>query len=104
MNRVVRDGRVAVLYSPNYGAGWATWAQPEIREDVMFDPGAVDLVEQEKWDELEVYITLKYPSMFTGGLRDLQVAWVPKGTQFIINEYDGNESIQTRDTTDWITA
>jgi hypothetical protein len=104
MNRIVRDGMVAVLYSPDYGAGWSTWASAEIRESVLFDPGAVELVEQEKWQELEMYIKLKYPNMFCGGLRDLQIAWMPVGTQFIINEYDGNESIQTRDTTDWITA
>jgi len=104
MNRVVRDGQVAVLYSPGYGAGWSTWASTEIRQDVLFDPGAVELVEQEKWDELEVYIRLKYPDMFCGGLRDLQIEWLPEGTQFIVNDYDGNESIQKRDSVDWITA
>jgi len=104
MNRVVRDGQVAVLYSPGYGAGWSSWASREIREDVLFDPGAVELVEQEKWDELEVYIALKYPGLYTGGLRDLHIEWMPVGTQFIVNDYDGNESIQKRDTTDWYTA
>ena len=104
MNKVVRDGLVAVLYSPDYGAGWSTWAGQDIREAVMFDPAMVELVEQEKLEDLEVYVTLKYPNMFTGGLRDLQILWMPEGTQFIVNEYDGNESIQTRDSTDWYTA
>lgn len=104
MNRVVRDGMVAVLYSPGYGAGWSTWVKPEIRQDVLFDPAIVDLVEQEKLEELEVYVKLKYPDMFTGGLRDLQIEWIPQGTQFIVNDYDGNESIQKRDSTDWYTA
>ena len=104
MNRVVRDGQVAVLYSPGYGAGWSTWAKPEIRQEILFDPAIVGLVEQEKWEELEVYITLKYPNMFCGGLRDLQIEWIPEGTQFIVNDYDGYESIQKRDTTDWYTA
>ena len=104
MNKLVRDGLVAVLYSPGYGAGWSTWAQPEIRQDVLFDPAIVELLEQEKLEELEVYIRLKYPEMFTGGLRDLRIEWMPVGTQFIVNDYDGNESIQTRDSTDWHTA
>jgi hypothetical protein len=104
MNRVVRNGMVAVLYSPDYGAGWSTWASAKIREDVLFDPAMVELVEQEKLEELEVYVKLKYPDMFTGGLRDLQIEWIPVGTQFIVNDYDGNESIQKRDTTDWYTA
>ncbi len=104
MDKVIRDGLVAVLYSPGFGAGWSTWADTEIRQDVLFDPGAVVLVEQEQWEELEVYITLKYPSLYTGGLRDLKIEWLPEGTQFIVDEYDGNESIQKRDTTDWFTA
>ena len=104
MTKVVRDGMVAVLHSPSYGAGWSTWASEEIREAVMFDPAMVELVEAEKLEELQVYVTLKYPDMFCGGLRDLQIEWLPEGTQFIINEYDGNESIQKRDSTDWYTA
>jgi len=104
MNKVVRDGLVAVLYSPGYGAGWSTWASADIRDQVLYDPGLVDLVEHEKWTEAQAYVTLKYPGMFCGGLRDLQILWMPEGTQFIVNEYDGNESIQTRDSTDWNTA
>jgi hypothetical protein len=102
MNKVVRDGRVAVLYSPDYGAGWFSWntRYPEL----LFDPAMVELVEAEKWDELQAFVTLKYPDIYAGGLRDLRIEWVPEGTQFIVNEYDGNESIQTRDSTDWITA
>jgi hypothetical protein len=104
MNKLVRNGQVAVLFSPDYGAGWSTWADREIREAVLFDPAMVELVEQKKWPELEVYVTLKYPNMFTGGLSDLQIAWIPEGMQFIINEYDGNESIQTNDSTAWYIA
>ena len=104
MNRVVRNGQVAVLYSPGYGAGWSTWANEDIRKGVLFDPGAVDLVEQEKWDELQAFVALKYPEIYAGGLRDLQIWWLKEGTQFQVNEYDGNEHIETRDTVDWITA
>ena len=28
MQKVIRDGKVAVLYSPGYGAGWYTWSVP----------------------------------------------------------------------------
>jgi hypothetical protein len=104
MNKLVRNGQVAVLFSPDYGAGWSSWARPEIRHDVLFDPAMVELVEQQMWPELEVYVTLKYPDLFTGGLRDLKIGWVPEGTHFIVHEYDGNESIQARDSTDWYIA
>lgn len=104
MNRLVRDGNVAVLYSPGYGAGWSTWADTDIRENVLFDPAMVELVEQEKWDELKAFVALKYPTLYTGGLEDLHIEWMPVGTQFIVEDYDGNESITRRDTTDWYTA
>ena len=102
MNRVVRDGMVAVLYSPGYGAGWFTWntSHPEI----LFDPAMVELVEAERWDELRAYVVLKYPDIYAGGLEDLQIEWIPEGTQFQVNEYDGNENIERRDSVDWITA
>jgi hypothetical protein len=102
MNKLVRDGRVAVLYSPGYGAGWFSWntGYPEI----LFDPAIVELVEAEKWEELQAFVILKYPDIYSGGLKNLEIEWVPEGSQFQINEYDGNESIQKRDSTDWITA
>ena len=80
MNRVVRDGMVAVLYSPGYGAGWFSWntKHPEI----LFDPAIVELVEKEKWEELRAFVTLKYPDIYTGGLDDLQIRWIPQGMQF----------------------
>jgi len=102
MNKVIRDGLVAVLYSPGFGAGWYTWntSHPEI----LFDPAVVELVEAERWEELQAYVTLKYPDIYAGGMRELEVAWIPQDTQFRVNEYDGSESIETRDTVDWITA
>lgn len=104
MNKVVRDGLVAVLYSPGFGAGWSTWADPSIREQILFDPGLVDLVENEKWKEAEAYVTLKYPEFYAGGLEDLLIEWVPVGTQFQVCEYDGKEWIEKRDSVDWVTA
>ena len=102
MNKVVRDGRVAVLYSPGYGAGWFTWNTS--RPEILFDPAMVELVEQEKWEELRAFVVLKYPDIYVGGLEDLQIEWMPEGTQFQVNEYDGYESIEKRDSVDWITA
>ena len=102
LNKIVKDGKVAVLYSPGFGAGWYTWnyAYPEI----LFDPAIVEFVEKDQWDELEMYVTLKYPDIYDGGLRDLKVRWLPQGSDFIINEYDGSESISLKDTMNWLTA
>jgi hypothetical protein len=102
MNKVVRDGRVAVLYSPGYGAGWFSWntEYPEI----IFDPGLVDLVEQGDKEKILAYVNLKWPDAYTGGLEDLQIEWLPAGTEFVIDETDGAEFIKIKDDVSWITA
>ena len=102
MNKLLDNGKVAVLYSPGFGAGWSTWNKgvPEI----VFDPAVVAFVENKHWAELQTYVTLKYPGLYIGGMKDLAVAWLPEGTEFRIGEYDGAESIEIKDNTDWITA
>lgn len=48
VDKVIRDGKVAVIYSPGYGSGWSTWsgASKEIIERMIFDPELVALVEK----------------------------------------------------------
>ena len=102
MNKLVRDGMVAVLYSPDYGSGWYTW-NPN-HPELLFDPAIVQLVEEDKFDELKTYVALKYPNIYEGGMWELKVAWIPEGAMFRINEYDGDESIELKDDADWFTA
>lgn len=102
MNKLSKDGKVAVLYSPGFGAGWYTWnyEYPEI----LFDPAIVKLVEKEQFEELETYVILKYPEIYTGGMKDLKVEWIPEGALFKVNEYDGAESIELKENDDWLVA
>lgn len=102
MNKLSEDGKVAVLYSPGFGAGWYTWNQTV--PQILFDPAIVKFVEKEKWDELATYVALKYPDIYTGGMKDLKVAWLPEGTLFRIDDYDGNESIELKENDDWLVA
>lgn len=102
--KVVRDGMVAVLYSPGFGAGWYTWKSGEYGEELIFDPMMVKYVEEGKTDELYAYAAMRYPDTYTGGLDDLSIAWVPEGTLFRINEYDGNESIEILGESSWVKA
>jgi hypothetical protein len=102
MDRVVRDGKVAVLYSPKYGAGWYSWNRDRI--EILFDPAIVDLVEKGQAEELQVYVTLKYPDLYTGGLDDLAIEWIPVGSRFIIEEHDGAETVKLQKTIKWIRA
>ena len=101
---------MAVLISPNFGAGWSTWADSEYRHDCLFDPWIADVIlseqynPEEKQERIAAYCAVKYPNMFLGGLEDLAVEWVPKDAAFRVVEYDGNETIELRDDIDWIIA
>lgn len=102
VDKLIDNGRVAVLYSPGFGAGWSTWNQ-EVPE-IIFDPAIVKFVENDQMAELTTYVTLKYPGLYTGGMKDLAIAWVPVGTLFKVNEYDGSESIELKESEEWIVA
>lgn len=102
MEKLVVDGKVAILYSPGFGAGWYSWNQTV--PQILFDPAIVKFVEKEKFDELATYVTLKYPDIYTGGMKDLKVAWIPEGTLFKVEDYDGSESIELKESDDWIVA
>ena len=102
MNKLIRDGKVAVLISPEFGGGWSTW-NPK-HPEILFDPAIVEFVEQQQTEELQVYVTLIYPDIFTGGLEGLTIEWVPQGVRFRVNEYDGSESIELQDHVNWLEA
>ena len=102
LNKLVDNGKVAVLYSPGFGAGWSTWNQ-EVPE-LVFDPAIVKFVENDQWDELATYVALKYPGIYDGGMRDLAVAWIDVGAEFRIHEYDGSESIEVKEELVWLVA
>ena len=102
MNKLIRDGRVAVLISPDFGGGWSTW-NPKYPE-ILFDPAIVEFVEKDQSEELEVYVTLRYPGIYDGGIVGLKIEWIPAGTFFRVSEYDGAESIEIRDKVNWMQA
>ena len=96
VDKVIRDGKVAVLYSPGFGAGWSTWAyNPEHKEQMVFCPALVFALE--KGEDLEVVAEALFPGEYHRGLADLKVCWIPMGEKFRISEYDGSESIELLD-------
>lgn len=101
MNKLIRDGQVAVIFSPGYGAGWYSWHQIE---ELLYDPSIVQWLESGELDKIENYLTLKYPGEYFGGLEDLSIKWIKQGTEFQIHEYDGAESIEYREKQEWLIA
>lgn len=94
MEKVVRDGCVAVLYSPGYGAGWYSWHK---REALLFHPTVVELVENGQnhliTEELVAEILGSDAYVCILGAKDLRIKWIKEGTVFDIDEYDGYESL-----------
>ena len=102
--RVVRDGCVAVLYSPGYGAGWYSWHR---KEELLYDPTIVQLVLDHKHKDIPKYLLDRYQeedAPYMGGSEELAVEWVPMGERFRIDEYDGAESVVLASRENWLTA
>ena len=103
MEKVIKDGKVAVLISTGYGAGWSTWNTES--PEMLFDPTLVQMVEADAdMSELVAYAEKQWPNAYHGGLDELAVRWIAQGTEFRINEYDGSESIEVKNELDWIVA
>lgn len=95
MNKIEKDGKIAVLVSPGFGAGWSTRCDNKYAAELCMSAEFVQLVLDDKIDELCHLVEKKFEGeIYTGGAEGITVDWVPKGTAFIINEYDGSESLE----------
>jgi len=106
MEKVIRDGMVAVLFSPGFGAGWSTWIT--VHPAILYDPTVVKWVEDDKPKDdlarLEATLKEKYPHCYLGGIDQLDIRWVPVGSRFVVDEYDGSESVVLEQEFDWMVA
>jgi hypothetical protein len=105
MEKKVVDGKVGILVSPRYGAGWSTWNTTKSGEPLLFDPVVVEMVENKKAGKaIFEYCKNKYPNAYLGGVDGLEVVWIPQGTRFRITEYDGAEELETIESIEWEVA
>ena len=94
MKKVIKNDKVAVLYSPEYGAGWFTWNDDN--EELLFHPALVEMVADGDASEIDEQFVSKHlgiDNVYCGGASDLKIEWMPIGTRFMIDCYDGFESI-----------
>jgi hypothetical protein len=103
IHKVIRDGKVAVLYSPNYGCGWYTAHK---NEQLLFDYKVVEMVEsQQNYLNIVSYCIETYgKGINVGGAFDLQIEWIPVGSEFIIQNHDGFETIIMKDKIQFIST
>ena len=97
--------QIGVLVSPGYGAGFSTWYDGPNPMNLACDRRVIEYwlshqyhkgedirkVEQDAAAFLE---TLGYHNVYCGGWGQLKLEWVPVGSLFRIEEYDGFESIE----------
>ena len=98
MEKIILDGMVAVAVSGGFGAGWSTWNEidpMDARFNQLFLDGKIDEIVRICDDEALGY---------AGGASGVRIEWIPIGTEFIITEYDGAESLETKDSFDWKVA
>jgi len=101
MEKVIKDGKVAVLISNDWGSGFHTYGAPL---EAIFNPQLVELIENENYEEAMEFIKKTYPNVSVHGVENLCVEWVEEGREFYITEYDGLESIVYKDKIEWIIA
>ena len=103
MEKVIRDGKVAVLYSPGYGAGWSTWCyNDDLVETLLFHPLIVEKVESGHENEISTEWLVQqfgkeFEDVYCVGIGQLKIEWLPEGTVFRIDEYDGFETVITKE-------
>ena len=98
MEKIIKDGMVAVAVSYGFGAGWSTWNSidpMDARFNQLFLDGNIAEVER---------ICDAEELGYAGGAEDVVIEWVPVGTEFIIHEYDGSESLQIKEEFNWSMA
>lgn len=101
------NGEVGVIVSRGYGAGWYSWNRDtQYGTDILFDKTLVEMIlNKTKIEEIEKYVDTKYPDCYSGGIEDsLDVEFMPEGSHFIVEEYDGAEHIEYIENIDFITA
>ena len=111
MKKHIVDGMVAVIIHDDWGPGWYTgWYE----ESMLYDVGLVELILarnlEDNCTEIQDYILKRWPqthhiNMFVEDISAvLSVEWVPEGAEFIIDNYDGMESVTLKDRMNFLKA
>lgn len=115
MEKYMKDGNVAILISPGFGAGWSTWEGDSLAYDkrvVEFFLNCDDetkkkiavLDSKENKKATKLFKSWGYDDVYFGGFEDIVIKWLPEGTKYMITQYDGSETLKTIEDIGWQTA
>lgn len=113
-----KDGKIGILVSPGYGAGWSTWNTKELaydkrvvefwlshKDDAVFMANVERTASFDFWGnvtpasdankEAEAFFkSIGYEKCpYMGGFADIKLQFVRKGIPWMISEYDGYEEL-----------
>jgi hypothetical protein len=92
MEKVIRDGKVAVIYSSDYTG----WYSDHGHEALLYHPELVRVIEEGGKITEELCESLGFNVRWCGDAHSIQ--WVPVGMQFTVIDWnDGMEIVVTED-------
>lgn len=95
MSKLIQDGKVAVVYSPGFGAGWSTWAPSDAKEFMCTNAEIAAAVLAGDIELAKKIAIEKSGHDYVCTLADaLKIQWVKVGSQFDIREHDGYETVE----------
>jgi hypothetical protein len=89
MKMFKKNGKVGVIISTGFGAGFSTWND----RNMAIDFDLVEAFLKGDMTRFKYIADEKYGDWYDGGTVSLKVEWVPEGSRFMIEEYDGRESL-----------
>lgn len=93
MGKLIRDGKVAVIISPGFGAGFSSWnGELDGGDELLFDQTIALAVESEDMPAAFKRAEEICPGGYWG-CGELELDWVNEGEFFYLHEYDGSEWI-----------
>jgi hypothetical protein len=108
IQKLERDGKVGVAISNDYGGSWSTsWfdeGREHLRETVCMRADIVQSVLDGDRDGARKLAAEACGGEFDGDPTHLVVVWIPKGSVFEVDDYDGVESIHIIGSREYMTA
>lgn len=104
MDKVVKNGKVAIIHSTELGAYWYSVHR---NKELIFDPNIVAILEDDtlepiqQADQIDEYLEEKYGDGWYGDTLNIEVGYIPQGTLFT---FDSNDNLILMSELEWLEA
>lgn len=91
VEKYIKDGKVAVLYSPEWGGSWNH--QGGDKGGMLFDKDIIEAILEGHIDKADKIAHEKY-GVLAASAENVCIKWLDVGTIFRVNQNDGFEAIE----------